>query len=169
MASEKKFFYVVRQNTTRDSKMYGKWYPEAKIMQTLSTRSLARHIQKHGSPFTLDVIVGVLTAFSEVVVEECLASNAVKIDGLGTFRPEIETVKGGAASKEKCDQTKIKGIHVRLYPEASDITGEDITSRQFLSKANIQRVGWVEGTVKGKNYKIHAFVDEDNGGGNGNG
>ena len=64
MATEKKFFYVARQNQVRDSKMFGKWYPEAYVLQTLSTRALAKHIQKHGSPYTLDVIMGVLIAFA---------------------------------------------------------------------------------------------------------
>lgn len=160
MATEKKFFYVARQNKVADSKMFGKWYPEAHVMQTLSTRSMARHIQKHGSPFTLDVVVGVLTAFSETCVEECMAGNAVKIDGLGTFRPELESVKGGADTKDECDASKIAGIHIRFCPEGSDITGENITSRQLLKKCNLERIGWVEGTQKLKNVKIHSFINE---------
>ena len=160
MATEKKFFYVARQNQVRDSKMFGKWYPEAYVRQTLSTRALAKHIQKHGSPYTLDVIMGVLIAFAEVTVEECMASNAVKIDGLGTFRPEIESTKGGAESKDLCDQSKVAGIHLRFTPEGSNITGEDITSRTMLKKARLERVGWVEGAQKTKNYQVHTFMDE---------
>jgi predicted histone-like DNA-binding protein len=160
MATEKKFFYVARQNQVRDSKMFGKWYPEAYVLQTLSTRALAKHIQKHGSPYTLDVIMGVLIAFAEVTVEECMASNAVKIDGLGTFRPEIESTKGGAESKDLCDQSKVAGIHLRFTPEGSNITGEDITSRSMLKKARLERVGWVEGAQKTKNYQVHTFMDE---------
>ena len=160
MAGEKKFFYVARQNMAKDSKMYGKWYPQAKVLQTLSTRAVAKHIQSHGSPFTLDVIMGVLIAFSQVVVEECAASNAVKIDGLGTFRPEIESVKGGAEDKDSCDASKIAGIHVRFYPEASDITGEDITSRSMRKKANIERVGYVTGTRSAGNYAEHDYAPE---------
>jgi hypothetical protein len=160
MATEKKFFYNVRQNQTRDSKMFGKWYPEAKILQTLSTRSLAKHIMRHGSPYTLDVIMGVLIAFSEAVVEECMASNAVKIDGLGTFTPVIEAVKGGSEDKEGCDATKIQGIHIRLTPEGSDISGENITSRAMLKRVNLERAGWVTGTHKTKNYAEHAFMNE---------
>ena len=136
MATEKKFFYNVRQNQTRDSKMFGKWYPEAKILQTLSTRSLAKHIMRHGS------------------------SNAVKIDGLGTFTPVIEAVKGGSEDKEGCDATKIQGIHIRLTPEGSDISGENITSRAMLKRVNLERAGWVTGTHKTKNYAEHAFMNE---------
>ena len=136
MATEKKFFYVARQNQVRDSKMFGKWYPEAYVLQTLSTRALAKHIQKHGSPYTLDVIMGVLIAFAEVTVEECMASNAVKIDGLGTFRPEIESTKGGAESKDLCDQSKVAGIHLRFTPEGSNI-GRGRAEDQELPGAHV--------------------------------
>jgi hypothetical protein len=84
----------------------------------------------------------------------------VKIDGLGTFRPEIESTKGGAESKDLCDQSKVAGIHLRFTPEGSNITGEDITSRSMMKKARLERVGWVEGAQKTKNYQVHTFMDE---------
>ena len=39
------------------------YYAQAVTLETLSLRDMAKHITSHGSPFTVDVVIGVLEAF----------------------------------------------------------------------------------------------------------
>ena len=47
-------------NNEKMPKAYGKTYGRIEHVDTLDTLDLAKHIQRHGSVFTRDVIVGVL-------------------------------------------------------------------------------------------------------------
>ena len=165
MATSKvKIFYDLVQNKVRDSKMYGKWYAEPVVLQTLNMRGLAKHIVAHGSPFTLDTIMAVLTKAGTCIVELISEGKAVKVEGLGKFYPTLQNKKGGAAVKEDFDESKIEGVHVRFLPEGSNETGDDITSASFRKKVSLERRGWVEGTGKGR--KVHLFFEteqQDNG------
>ena len=53
--------YDLYQNNVKDAVTNGKWYPRAVVSQTLDLEGLADHISEHGSLFTEDVVLGVLT------------------------------------------------------------------------------------------------------------
>ena len=61
------------------------YYAKAVSTETLSLRDMAKHITSHGSPFTVDVVMGVLEAFRNCCIEQLLESKKVKVEGLGTF------------------------------------------------------------------------------------
>ena len=67
------------------------------------------------------------------MVELLQGGQPVKWDGLGTFTPTIESVKGGATEaqlKAGVDVREvINGVHIRFIPENEK--GEEITSRKF--------------------------------------
>ena len=63
--------------------------------ETLSLRDMAKHITSHGSPFTADVVIGVLEAFRSCLIEQLLESKKVKVQGLGTFYVTIANKEGG--------------------------------------------------------------------------
>ena len=61
--------YDIYQNANEDSTAYGKWYPRAVQLSTLNLKGLANHIQGHGSVYTQDVVLGVITKFRDCLVE----------------------------------------------------------------------------------------------------
>ena len=129
-----KIFYQLKQNNNTDAKVYGKWFANAKSVETMNTRKLATHISEHGSLYTPDVVFGVLEKFRSCLLEMLLESKRVKIDGLGTFYTTIENEKGGAISKEDFNVNKnLKALHIRFIPEQEQEL--NISSREFIKKA----------------------------------
>ena len=129
-----KIFYLLKQNKNTESKIYGKWFAQAKAVETMNTRKLANHIAEHGSIYTPDVVFGVLEKFRSCMLEMLMNSRKVKIDGLGTFYCTIENQKGGAATKQEFSpNSNLKALHIRFLSEQT--TEENISSRQFLKQA----------------------------------
>ena len=54
------------------------YYAKAVSLETLSQRDMARHISSHGSPYTVDVVMGVLEAYRNCLIEQLLESKKVK-------------------------------------------------------------------------------------------
>ena len=129
-----KIFYLLKQNNTKTSKIYGKWFARGKTTETLNTRKMANHISEHGSIYTPDVVFGVLEKFRSCLLEMLLNSKRVKIDGLGIFFTTIENEKGGALKKEDFSPAKnLKALHIRFLPDQEAET--NISSREFIKKA----------------------------------
>ena len=114
----------LRQNTNQKSDQYGHYYPYLDKNHTLSLRGLAKHISDHGSIYTRDVVQGVLTQLSECIPELCAQGIPVKIDGLGTFSPYIESTKEGVAQLSDAQGASpedfVAGVHVG---EVLDVLG----------------------------------------------
>ena len=62
-----------------------KVYPSAQYTELMDINEFARHIQAHGSPFTRDVIIGVLTAAVDCLREQLIAGKKVNFGELGSF------------------------------------------------------------------------------------
>ena len=71
------------------------YFAQAVTLETLSLRDMAKHITSHGSPFTADVVIGVLEAFRSCLIEQRLDSKKVKVQGLRTFYVTIANKEGG--------------------------------------------------------------------------
>ena len=129
-----KIFYLLKQNKNTTSKIFGKWFAQAKSVETMNTRKLANHIAEHGSIYTPDVVFGVLEKFRSCMLEMLLNSRRVKIDGLGTFYTTIENQKGGSATKQEFSpNSNLKALHIRFIPDQEAET--NISSREFIKKA----------------------------------
>ena len=129
-----KIFYLLKQNKNAESRIYGKWFAQAKSVETLNTRKLANHIAEHGSIYTPDVVFGVLEKFRSCMLEMLMNSRKVKIDGLGTFYCTIENQKGGAVTKDEFKpNVNLKALHIRFLPDQEAET--NISSREFIKKA----------------------------------
>ena len=134
----------LRKNDTEYSHAYGKYYPKAVEKQTISLDGLTRHMAEHNSIYGDDVISGVLKKMSGCIVELLSQGNPVKIDGLGTFVPTVESVKDGItrdnllAGKWNAS-AYVKGIHIRFLPEG--VGDSDITSRTFKAKCALTTYG----------------------------
>ncbi len=129
-----------RQNTNSKSEQYQHWYPYVRGINTISTRALSEHIAAHGSLFTRDVVEGVLNKLSECIPELVAQGVGVKLNGIGIFYPQAQTVKYGLANKQAVRDTTpsdaVQGIHVRFKPEGNSL--DKLTSRAFKQKCSLQ-------------------------------
>ena len=139
-----KIFYELKKNQNKLATIYGKWFAQAKAIETLNTRKLAQHISEHGSIYTPDVVYGVLEKFRSCLLEMLLNSKKVKIDGLGIFYCTLENEKGGAVSPEKFNvNSNLKALHIRFLPDQEAET--NISSREFIKKAEFVNVDTLTG------------------------
>jgi len=123
---------------------YGKYYPKAVEKKTISLRGLCNHMAEHNSIYGRDVIGGVLTKMSNCIIELLSQGNPVKIDGLGTFVPTVESIKMGITKPDILAgkwnaSTYVKAIHIRFRPEGN--SDDDITSRNFKDQCVLSTYG----------------------------
>ena len=179
------FPLVLRQNRNTMNKGYGKYYPERAQVKTISLRGLCEHMASHQSIYSRDVIEGVITKMTSCLTELLAEGNPVKIDGLGTFDPVVESNKGGLTLADLSEgrynpQTAVKGVHIRFLPEGAQ--NDKITSVRFKEQCDFSTIGILEpidltpdetdASKKKWGHKIvpiDIFVAEQNAGGNGNG
>lgn len=139
------------------------YYAKAVSLETLSQRDMARHISSHGSPYTVDVVMGVLEAYRNCLIEQLLESKKVKVDGLGTFYVTIANKEGGEKDITKFNISNIaQGLRLRFLPDASQ--EENLSSKEFLKKASFIDVS----TLTKDNTVEDEESDNDNGGDNEN-
>ena len=135
MAQRKIAFPVVyKQNQNEQSSAYGKYYPEAYPPETLSLRGLIERVAFDQSVYSRDIVEGVIQKLTRVMVELLTGGQPVKWDGLGTFTPKIESVKGGVTEAQlKAGSVSVRdtieGVHIRFIPENEK--GEELTSRRM--------------------------------------
>ena len=139
------------------------YYAKAVSLETLSQRDMARHISSHGSPYTVDVVMGVLEAYRNCLIEQLLESKKVKVDGLGTFYVTIANKEGGEKDITKFNISNIaQGLRLRFLPDASQ--EENLSSKEFLKKASFIDVS----TLTKDNTVEDEESDNDNDGDNEN-
>jgi nucleoid DNA-binding protein len=129
-----KVIYDMYKDTNMSSKSYGHVFGRVVHVETMNTKALSRHIMEHGSPYTEDVVLGVLTKAESCIIEMLLQSKKVKLDGLGTLYLMAENKKGGETTIDDFNpKTSFKGLHIRFLPDST--TEDNLTSREMLSKA----------------------------------
>ena len=148
MAKENIAFMVnLRKNTQEGSPMEGRYYPEAESKETLSTKGFAKHVSEHGGTLvTLEFMQLVLAAIVKCLKEMMSHGQPVKLDGLGTFRPTVTSVKNGAATIEDALRmgvnNMVAGVNFVFIPENAQ--GEEITSKKFKDQCSLQFAYLVE-------------------------
>ncbi len=164
MAKEKiSMAYNLRQSNMENSSTYGKWYPQPVRRDTLSLRGLADHIADHGSIYTRDVVLGVLSKFTSCLIELVEEGVAVKLDGLGTFYPTLEA-KGAETPVGYNIEEYLKGVHVRFTPEGCE--DDNITSREMKNRVSLKQnmifdLNGVPKKVKNGQLVDYGVDDED--------
>ena len=128
--------YNLRQFNNENSSAHLLWFPKAVRRSTLNLRGISNHISEHGSIYTRDVVLGVLTKFTTCLVELVQQGTAVKLDGLGTFFPTLEA-KGAETPVGYNIEEYLKGVHIRFQPEGCD--DDNITSRVMRQKVAMQQ------------------------------
>ena len=72
------------KNKIQGHKNFGKVYARSNNNDPIDIKGLAKHIQSHGSPYTYDIILGVLTKCATCVRHLVLDGTPVKFDDLCT-------------------------------------------------------------------------------------
>ena len=125
------------QNMVNNEKTQGKFYGRVVHTETMSTDEFARHISEHGSPFTRSVIIGVLAAACDCLVELVKDSKKVRLGDLGTFYLSAEST--GADSAEDYSADNVKKVHLRFLPNLKRSYALDsVTLRKQVSLGSLE-------------------------------
>ena len=85
---------------------------------TLSLTDMAEHIMKHGTVYTEDVVIGVITKLKNCMQEMLADGYKVKLDGIGTLYP-VTTSEGVADAKNFSAQENITRIGIAFLADQS--------------------------------------------------
>jgi hypothetical protein len=139
----------LRQNKNESSQYFGKWYPEVDEKKPLDLKGFCAHMTEHGKLADYQMVVLVVQQVVECMKELVLQGQPVKLEGLGTFGPSIEGVKGGALSVQAAMtaglDSLIDGVHMNFTPE--NTKGEKLTSRALKDEC-VFDAGYVVESVK---------------------
>ena len=128
---------VTYKNNNSKTTAYGKTYGRLMHMDTLNTSDLCRHIMKHGTIFTPDVVKGVIERFVMCFEELLLEGNKIKLDGLGTFYLSINTE--GVSDREQFTANNVKAIRIKFIGDQSKES--EYATKMLTSKAKFQSMG----------------------------
>ena len=139
----------LRQNKNSSSNGYGKWYPEADSKEPLALKGFCRHMTEHGKLADYQMVVLVVQQVVECMKELVCQGQPVKLEGLGTFSPSVESKKFGAVSVAKAMEvgleSLIEGVHIIFTPE--NTKGEKLTSRSLKDDC-VFTAGYIVESVK---------------------
>ena len=139
----------LRQNKNEAAEHFGKWYPEVDTKTPLDLKGFCAHMTEHGKLADYQMVVLVVQQVVECMKELVLQGQPVKLEGLGTFGPSLESKKGGANSVQAAMDagldTLIEGVHMNFTPE--NTKGEKLTSRALKDEC-VFDAGYVVESVK---------------------
>lgn len=92
-----------------------KIYARAQYDQIVTLEKLAGHIQEHGSPFTRDIIVGVISAMVDCMHEQLVAGNRVELGDFGTLQAALRC-EGADTPEDFSTDKHIKAVEVNWTP-----------------------------------------------------
>ena len=148
--------YRLRQLNNANNNAHLLWFPRVERTDTLSQKGITRHIAGHGTVYTRDVVDGVLTKFRDCLIEKLTEGVAVKLDGLGTFYPTMES-KGAESPVGYNIRDYLKGVHIRFQPETA--AEEDISSRTLKESCNFKQTLIIDKAGKPKMVVDGQLVD----------
>ena len=131
-----KIYYRTYQNKNRKSNAYGKTYGRLVSQGTLVTDDICRHIAKHGTIYTSDVVKGVVEKFINCFEELLLEGYKLKLDGLGTFY--LAGRSEGTENEDEFTASSFKTVMVRFLADQSKKS--EYTSRLMKNKASLANI-----------------------------
>ena len=106
------------KNKNQEARNFGKVYGRVNNNEPIDIDGLAKHIALHGSPYTRDVIQGVLSRAADCIKELALSGQPVKLGDLAIFKASV--VSKPAVSVEKFDLSE----HISKVKLLCQATGE---------------------------------------------
>ena len=148
-----KLIYKKYQNQNKKSNGYGKTYARMVPVGTLDTNDICKHIAKHGTIYTSDIVKGVVEKFINCFEELLLAGNKLKLNGLGTFYLSVKS-EGAETEKDFNPASNIKKVRVVFL-------GDQAKRSEYATKVMTRKAQWRD---------VNDLTEtEDSGSGNGNG
>ena len=132
-----KLYYRTYQNKNSESNGYGKYYGRLVSQGTLGTDDLCRHIAKHGTIYTSDIVKGVIEKFINCFEELLLEGYKLKLDGLGTFY--LTAKSKGEEKEEDFTAENFETVRVKFLPDQSKQS--EYTSMVMRRKAQFALMG----------------------------
>lgn len=109
--------YCLQKCMNNKSSAYDKYYAKPVSQGTVNLDELAAHISDHGSVYTRDVVVGVMTKMVDCINELLAQGYKVKLGELGTFYTSIRNDgKKAVSDPTKFDVAQIAGVNLRFLP-----------------------------------------------------
>ena len=106
------FSLSARLSNPQDKQTGKKIYANAQAREVIDLGRFAKHISEHGSPYTRDVVVGVITAMVDCLREQLLLGNKVQLGELGSFYVRISS-KGVENAEDFNAGSDITAVNVR--------------------------------------------------------
>ncbi len=106
------------KDTDNKRKKVQKTYGKIIYRKTLSLDDMAEHIMKHGSVYTEDVVIGVITKLKSCMQEMLADGHKVKLDGIGTLYPTL-TSEGAENAKDFNPSENIARIGIAFLADQS--------------------------------------------------
>lgn len=106
-----KYSLAARPTVPADKNSDKKVYPMAQYSELVDMNEFARHIQAHGSPFTRDVIIGVLTAAVDCLREQLVAGKKVNFGEMGAFYVSLRS-EGVEKAEDFDPNIHVKSVYV---------------------------------------------------------
>ena len=129
-----KLIYKKYQNQNRKSNGYGKTYARMVPVGTLDTNDICKHIAKHGTIYTSDIVKGVVEKFINCFEELLLEGYKLKLDGLGTFYLSVNT-EGAETEKDFNPASNIKKVRVVFL-------GDQAKRSEYATKVMTRKAQW---------------------------
>ena len=129
-----KLIYKKYQNQNRKSNGYGKTYARMVPVGTLDTNDICKHIAKHGTIYTSDIVKGVVEKFINCFEELLLEGYKLKLDGLGTFYLSVNT-EGAETEKDFNPASNIKKVRVVFL-------GDQAKSSEYATNVMTRKAQW---------------------------
>ena len=163
--------YCLQKSTNSKSSTYGKYYAKTVSQGTVNLDELASHISDHGSVYTRDVVVGVMTKMVDCINELLAQGYKVKLGELGTFYNSIRNDgKKAVSDPSKFDVAQIAGVNLRFLPFGGKKLGGKFnnTSTTRADRYAYECMGIKEANKEGL-LPIPGKVTDNNPGSNGGG
>lgn len=149
-------FYKVRLQ-----KKSGLYYPQAiTVGKQITTKQLGKALSDR-STVTLADTLAVLSELGNVMSTFMAEGRSVKLDGLGSFRYNINAQKQGVEKEEEVSAEQIKSIRVRFVPEMTRNADKSVATRTMQPTA----VDWFEWAGKESEKDADSAGGSSSGGG----
>ena len=133
-------------------KQVQKTYGKIIYRGTLSLSDMAEHIMKHGSVYTEDVVIGVITKLKTCMQEMLADGYKVKLDGIGTLYPVLSS-KGVDNAKDFSANEAVTRLGISFLADQS---------KKSVYKASAMRQGATLST------QLYSELTGEESGGSGN-
>ena len=133
---------------------------------TLRLTDMAEHIMKHGSIYTEDVVIGVITKLKSCMQEMLADGYKVKLDGIGTLYPVL-TSKGVADAKDFSATENVTRLGIAFLADQSKKSAYKASAMRQGAKLSTQLYSELTGeeTPESGNTESGNNGGSENGGG----